>query len=166
MKKRYLPLNAAVIFICGLVLQISYEVSDRAPWSILVSSINDSPWELTKPFLLVYIMWSFIEMSYMRPKLLKYVCSRILSMHMMLMLSCASLFMLRDIVYAPWIIFVCIFICIFLSELLEHILYNSSLRLELFFVPVIISFCVLFGCMLFCSFYPPDFVFFKVNSSL
>lgn len=153
-------LHIAGMFVCGFVLQFSYEVSGGTAWSILVSSINSSPWEWTKPFVLVYMMWSFIEMSCCRPHLLHYVCARILSLHTLTALCLGSLCLLKCWTANDYVILGVIFCCLAAAEFLMWLWYRSKCRFELFFVPIILSLVLLFGCLLFCSLYPlPLFCF-------
>ena len=159
MKKRYILPCAALIFLCGLVLQFSYETSGHVPWSILVSSTSSSPWELTKPYLLVFIMWSFIELSCLRPGLLHFICARIISMHLFVLAGCTLLSVSSLRLCGPYVLCV-MFFCILAAQTAEYLLYRSAIRTELFFVPLLISFGAVFFCILFCSFYPPPFIFF------
>ena len=166
MKKIFILPFGALIFLCGLVLQFSYETSGGAAWSMLVASLSSSPWELAKPYMLVFIMWSFIELSCLRPRLLHFICARIISLFILLMTSCTALLCLGELrVEAPCMLSV-IFICILAAETAEYLMYRSSIRTELFFVPLIISFAVVFFCILFCSFYPPPFAFFRAGSNI
>ena len=151
LKKFFWLISAVCVFLCGVVLQISYEASGHVAWSLVVSSVNNSPWELVKPFILTYIMWSFIELSVLRPSLLHFVCSKIISLHFFVIVSSTVL----CFVIEQSISFVVIFSIIIISELLCYLIYRSKCRIELFFIPIIISFGILFFCILFCSFYPP-----------
>ena len=160
MKKLFVLISCAGIFLSGLVLQSSYEISGHAPWSMLVSSVGSSAWELTKPYLLVFIMWSFIELSCLRPHLLHYLSSRIISMHFFICLSCSAMLLSERLCAAEPGMLIEIFLCILAAETLQAFLYRSRVRTELFFVPLMISFAALFFSILFCSFYPPPFIIF------
>lgn len=161
MRKFFRLISAVCIFLCGTAVQISYEASGHAAWSLIVSSVNNSPWELVKPFALIYIMWSFIELSVLRPSLLHFVCGRILSLHFFVISSsCILCFVNTEIIS-----FAVIFSLIVVSELLCHLMYRSECRFELFFVPIMISFGILFFCILFCSFYPPCIIQFYDRTS-
>ncbi len=156
LKKYFWAASAVFVFICGYVVHIAYEVSDHAAWSLLVSSVNSCAWELTKPFALVYIMYVFIELSYMRPSLVHFVCAKILLLHGFALMSVILLAVSQN-----FLIFPTIFISLLTAEFLSYKLYYSKCRIELFFIPIFISFVVFFGILLFASVYPPPFFPFK-----
>ena len=150
MKKCFWLISSVIVFTCGYVVHIGYEVSNRAASSILVSSINDSAWEMTKPFALVYIMFVFIELSCLRPSLLHFVCSKIIMLHGFAFLSVILL------EFFPKIPFLVIFISLCIAEFLSYRLNNSKCRIELFSIPIFISFVLFFAVLLFASVYPPN----------
>ena len=82
--KKYFPfIGSAVIIVCGGLLHYSLLLSDRAAWSLIVSSVNDSAWELFKPVGFVYIFWIIIELSYLRPSLMHFVCAKTIGMYVL-----------------------------------------------------------------------------------
>ena len=150
MKKYFWLISSVIVFVCGCVVHIAYEVSNRAAWSILVSSNNDSPWEMTKPFALVYIMFVFIELSCLRPSLLHFVCSKIIMLHGFALLSVTLLEIFGKI---PAVL---IFVSLCVSEFLSYRINSSKCRIELFSIPIFISFVLFFAVLLFASVYPPN----------
>ena len=150
MKKCFWLISSVIVFICGYVVHIGYEVSNRAAWSILVSSINDSAWEMTKPFAIVYIMFVFIELSCLRPSLLHFVCSKILMLHGFAFMS---VILLKIFPKTPFLV---IFVSLCVAEFLSYSIDKSKCRIELFFVPIFISFVLFFTVLLFASVYPPN----------
>lgn len=156
LKKLFVIISTVTIFSCGYVLHMSYSLSGAAAWSLIVSSVNSSPWELVKPFVIVYIMWCFVEMSVLRPSLLHFVCTKILSLHMFTIASTSILCFIQDEMVSIGLIFLILFI----AQVLAYFMYRSECRYELFFVPIMVSFAVLFAFILFCSFYPPQFLHF------
>ena len=152
LKKYFWAASAISVFICGYVVHIGYEISNHAAWSLLVSSVNSSAWELTKPFALVYILFVFIELSYMRPSLLHFVCAKILLLHGFALMSVILLGISRNFLIYPTI-----FLSLLTAEFLSYKLYYSKCRIELFFIPIFISFAVFFFTLLFASVYPPPF---------
>lgn|GEM_PF-3853286 len=141
-------------FVCGFVLHIAYGCSGGASWSLLISGVNNSPWEWTKPFVLVYLFWSFIEMSCHRPHLLHYVSIRILSAHLFLLLSLTALSIMRLFVNDEWAYCSMIGVCLCAAETAGWIGYDKKCRFELLIVPLLISLGLLFFSLLFCTLYP------------
>ncbi|MBQ9461743.1 MAG: hypothetical protein IJU51_07520 [Clostridia bacterium] len=159
MKKPALPISVISVFLCGFVLHISYEASGHSAWSMLISTVRQSPWEIVKPFGLVFIMWSFIELSWFRPHLLRFVCARIMALIVFVTGSCTAL--CTFYYTGGWKRLGLIFLCLTLSELLQYVIYRSGKRTEIFFIPLIISFGTIFFAFLFCTFFPPDMPFFR-----
>ena len=149
-KKYFWLISSVMVFVCGYVVHIAYEASGRAAWSILVSSVNGSPWEMTKPFSLVYIMFVFIELSCLRPSLLHFVCSKIIMLHGFAFLSVILLAVFGKTT------FLVIFVSLCVSEFLSYGINKSKCRIELFWIPIFISFVLFFAVLLFASVYPPN----------
>ena len=155
MKKTSLPINVMGMLVCGFVLHISYEASGHAAWSLLVSTVRHSPWELVKPFGLVYIMWSFIEMSCLRPHLLRFVSCRMVALVLFVIMGNLLLWGFGDACKNEWAGLLWVATALLSAEVVQLILYNRGIRTELFFVPLVAAFVVIFFALIFCTFYPP-----------
>ena len=161
MKKIFAFVGAAVVFVFGFVLHISYITSGGTVWSVLISSVNGSAWETLKPFALAYIMWIIIELSYLRPSLLHFVCAKIIMLYFLAFLFIAYCLIVRNFIDGLFckILFYCgIYAILCVVQLLSYRLYKSAVRIELFYVPILLSlflFCVM---ILLFSVYPPHFV--------
>ena len=160
MYKRFWLIGTLSLFLCGFVLHIAYESSGAAAWSLLVSGVNNSPWELVKPFAIVYMMWTFIELSVLRPSLLHFVCARIISLLFFILSSLSVLSAVYLFIAEKWLSLAVLFVLTFISQALCNRLYASKCRFELFWLPLIASVFVVLACILVFSFYPPTFVFF------
>ncbi len=160
MYRRFWLVGTAAVFGCGFVLYLAYLTSGAAAWSLLVSSVNRSPWELVKPFALVYLLWSFVELSVLRPSLLHYVCSRILSLQLFVWVTSVLLCVIPSSIQQEWLQLSVIGSMLLLSQAACAGMYRSSRRWELLALPIFISFFLLFGCLLFCTVYPPHFPLF------
>lgn len=159
MKRGFALTGATVILIFGLVLHFSYILSGGTVWSILISSVNSSAWETLKPFAISYIMWIVIELSCIRPSLLHFICSKIIVLYFLaflVMIYCLLIQKLVDNTLISRIIFWSgIYIILIFVQLLSYRIYKSEVRIELFYVPILLSlflFCVM---ILFFSLYPP-----------
>ncbi len=153
-RKYFWTVSTVGMFVCGYVIHIAYEVSGHTAWSLLVSSVGSSPWEMTKPFALVYILWTFIELSCLRPSLLHFVCARIFMLHGFAVMSVSMLFFAPKNDMVPYL---CIFSALAIAEYLSHWLYGTKYRMELFWIPIFISFVGFFTMLLFASVFPPPF---------
>lgn len=150
-----------MIFCCGLILHWSYAASGGAVWSVLVSGVNDSPWETIKSFVIVYGAWFFIELSYLRPSLLHFTASKIIAMHLFIFIGCGLILAVRIFTFNEAADLIMVLISAAVSMLLSSKLYASRIRTELFIVPLLISLALTVGCVLFCTFFPPPLVIFR-----
>ncbi len=143
------------IFIFGLFLSLGYILSEGAAWSIIISSVNGSAWELTKPFIIILIFSVFLDLSCLRPSLLRYVSDKLISIGIFTFMSLTGLRLLNTIFsgavtfYPELIRYSYIFICICISQLVLYTLYNRAVRTELFFMPLLAGLAVLLGFILF-----------------
>ena len=155
MKKTQFAFNAVMMSVCGWVLHNSFAASGAAAWSFVISSVNHSPFETIKPYTLVFIMWTFIELSCMRPRLLHFVSVRILSLFAFVCLSLSALCLFAGYLSDQRINTAVMIISLVCAEVLQFFAYRSKIRAELFFVPLMTGFGVIFFALIFCTFYPP-----------
>ena len=154
-RRSYCFLLCTGIFISGLILSLGYLLSEGAAWSIIISSVNGSAWELTKPFIIILIFSAFLDLSCLRPSLLRYVSDKLISIGIFTLLSLTGLRLLNicfsgTLTFPPELIrYPYIFICICISQLVLYTLYNRAVRTELFFMPLLTGLAVLLGFILF-----------------
>ena len=163
MNRIFAFIGAAVVFAFGFVLHISYITSGGTVWSMLISSVNGSAWETLKPFAIAYIMWIVIELSYLRPSLLNFVCAKILMLYFMavLMIVYCLIFsgFVNDILYEI-IFYSGIYLILCIVQLLSYRMYKSDLKIELFYIPILLSLFLFCFMILLFSVYPPHFIAF------
>ncbi len=159
-RKYFWVVSTVCIFLCGMVLFVAYELSNHAAWSILVSAVNGSPWEYSKPFSIVYIFWTFIELSCLRPSLLRFVSAKIMGLALYVFFANGVMWLAQTFSREYMLMFLVIFVCILLTNWLSYGLYQRSVRCEIFFVPLIFVFWILFGMILFCTVCPMTFPIF------
>lgn len=78
---------SGVVFVsaAAVVLHFLFEWSGKPLWSTLFSAINESVWEHIKIFTLPYVVWSFIELCWVRAPFRKFVSAKVLSLYFMLL---------------------------------------------------------------------------------
>ena len=161
-KKYFSVISSAVVFGFGLLLYYSGEMSDHAAWSLIVSGVNHSAWELFKPFALSYISFIIIELSYLRPSLLRFVCSKITGLHMLcaftLAAGCICRLLPDEIFFAAMP--TAAGAGVLISELSSYCLYKKGIRTELFAVPLLLSLAAMIFLLIILTFYPPHFIIF------
>lgn len=154
-----------MILAFGWLLHCSPLISDRAAWSMIIGSVNLSAWELYKPFAIAYIFWILIELSYLRPHLLHFVCSKLTGMFVL----CGAVLALSAIfcrfIFYPCIRLIIVAAGIIAAQTVSYLLYASNFPVEAMKVPLILSlFCMVF-LLLFLSFYPPHWgIFYDYHS--
>lgn len=155
--KRYFPLiGTAVIFGFGVVLHIAYQLSDRAAWSYIVSSVNFSAWELYKPFGYSYIFFIIIEFSYLRPSLISFLSAKLIGMYVLCAVILSEAMLCRFIPLNPLISqLAAAAIGIISAQFAGYKLYASNLRTDYFIIPLIVSLCAMIFLLLMLSFFPP-----------
>ncbi len=160
-KKLFPYLSAVLIFAAGYVLRISYTFSDRAAWSYIISGVNDSAWENYKPFGIAYIFFIIIELSSLRPRLMHFVCARLLGMYVLC--SCTVILNMIFSRFFPGITelsLVAAAIGIIFAQLVSYTLYKSSFYVEAFRIPLILSLFAMVFMLIVLSFYPPEWEIF------
>ena len=162
--KKYFSIVGAVIMICcAWVIHISIVTYDRAAWSLHVSSINGSPWELFKPLGLVYIFFTFIELSCLRPSLVHFVSSKVIGMYVLCIcaLSAGTVFQYMQEFFPTQRFLIVAVISVFAAQITAYRLFRSEIKVEIFCIPLAVSVLCMLFLLITLSFYPPDMVFFK-----
>ncbi len=163
MKRFFWLIGSAIIFIFGEILHYSYITSNKAVWSILISSVNSSAWEILKPFTIAYIMWIVIELSVLRPSLLHFVCAKIISLYFLVILVivyilCINMFSVGEryeIILLSGICPIILFV-----QFLSYRIYKSKVKIEIFWIPILLSLFLFLIMILFLTLYPPHFIVF------
>lgn len=157
MKKLFPYIGAVMIFGCGLIIHFSYIWSDKAAWSLIISSVNNSAWEIYKPFGLVYINWIIIELSCLRPSLLHFVCSKLIGMYVLCaaVLSVSMLFHFLPVNFSEYTVYAAGGLGIILAQIVGYRLYASKVMCEIFCVPLILSLMAMIFLIIILTFYPP-----------
>ena len=151
-------IGTAVIFVFGTLLRYSLEISHCAAWSLLLSSVNGSAWELWKPYGYSFIGWLLIELSYLRPSLLRFVSAKLIGMWLLCGLLLCSGLLLRFALdqYREILTLSASVLSVLISQLISYRSFENGRHTEIFSAPLIISMIAVVFLLLFLSFYPPD----------
>ncbi|MDD6489717.1 MAG: DUF6512 family protein [Clostridia bacterium] len=161
MNRIFAFVGATVIFVFGFVLHISYITSGGTVWSVLISSVNSSAWETLKPFALAYIMWIVIELSYLRPSLLHFVCAKILMLYVFAVLMIVYCLFVRQFVngiFAEVLFYSGIYAILYVVQLLSYRMFKSPVKTEIFYIPILLSLFLFVFMILLFSVYPPHII--------
>lgn len=165
MKKLFPYFGGIMISAFGWLLHCSPVLSCTAAWSRIVGSVNLCAWELFKPFAIAYIFWILIELSWLRPRLMHFVCAKLTGMLVLCISVLALSMLLCSYMHYPMIRLVIAAAAISSAQLVSYLLYSSSFPVEALRVPLILSLGCMVFMLLFLSFYPPHWgIFFDFHN--
>ena len=151
--KKYMLLAAAVNYLCGMMLRMSFVLSGHAAWSYIISSVNGSAWELFKPFAVVYIAMIIIELSVLRPSLAGFICAKAAGLCILcfLMLLSGTL-----VSYAPSTVFcdTAALFCTFTAQAASYAVYRKVRFPGCFALPAALTISSFVMLIIVFSFYP------------
>lgn len=162
MKKWFPFIGTMVIVGCGAILHYSLSLSGMAAWSFIVSSVNGSAWELYKPVGIVYIFWIVIELSYLRPSLMHFVCSKVVGMYVLCLTALAVGIAVQPLheVFSEMHFWIVALVSVSSAQMTGYGIYRSDVKIEILYVPLLLSILCMVFMLLFLSFYPPHWIIF------
>lgn len=121
--------------IAGTLLHFVYEWSDKAVWSILFGSVNESVWEHVKIFSLPYIVWAIIEMAKIKLPIKKFVVSKTIGLYFLILSVILFFYIYSGILGRSFLIvdIISIVVWVFLAHLISYKLLTSNLNLSQWF---------------------------------
>ena len=147
----------------GILLHYSFILSNSYILTIFFGSVNESLWEHIKVFAFPYIIWSCVELSFVRRSFKKFVVAKICGLYTLILSMTLAFSAYFGFVgkYNFWILDVVISLClIFISYFVSHELLISKWHLEEFFVVAILALAVFLSMYLTFSVIPPEINFF------
>ena len=138
---------------------MSCTLSGHASWSLIISGVNNSAWEVCKPFALVYTGWIVIELSYLRPSLLRFVCAKITGEYVFFLcglISVTACFLLPEQLQQTFAV-MAVSLSVIAAQMVSYFIYNRHIRAELLCVPLLFSFGIIILLLIILTFYPPHF---------
>ena len=70
-----------VIYLIATLLHFVYDLSGGSTLSILFGAVNESVWEHVKIFAVGYVVWSLIELLWVKPPFKKFVTAKTISLY-------------------------------------------------------------------------------------
>ena len=168
-KKRYALVSAAVSFCFGAVIYFSYRISGHAAWSLIISAVNSSAWELFKPFGISYLAFIPIELSWLRPDLRRFICARMAGAYVMAAVILGPAMLCRtpdDRLYYPLAMLIAA-AGETASAIFSYRLYFSRKYISHLILPAVATVLAMVFLILILTFYPPHwgiFYDFRTNS--
>lgn len=147
----------------GVLLHYSFILSDSSILTIFFGSVNESLWEHIKVFAFPYIIWSCVELAFVRKSFKKFVVAKICGLYTLILSMILAFSAYFGFIgkYNFWVLDIIIsFFLIFISYFVSHELVISRWHLEEFFVVAILALAVFLSMYLTFSVVPPKINFF------
>lgn len=87
--KKYEVVCLALSCLGSVLMWYIYKWGSKGVVSAMVSTVNNSPWENTKPLVLVYIFLGIIELGVARPPLRQFVVAKFVGVYIVLLMFIA-----------------------------------------------------------------------------
>lgn len=152
-----------VIYLIATLLHFVYDLSGGSTLSILFGAVNESVWEHVKIFAVGYVVWSLIELLWVKPPFKKFVTAKTVSLYF-LSLSIIVFFYTYNLFTEEPILIVDLlssFIFVALSQFISFKLTESDNEIADYF-PVAILLLMTYFVMFFSfTVFPPKVDLFK-----
>ncbi len=167
-KKSFPAIFALIMLCCAAVLYYSLSLSGCAAWSLIVSSYNNSAWELYKPLGIVYIFFTIIELSVLRPSLAHYLGARVIGMYVLCASALAAGVLLGNVQeqFCGMKFLIVGIISVSAAQTVSYSINDSTIRVEVFAVPLLVSVLCMLFLLIGLTFYPPDWLIFEENVNI
>ncbi len=84
-KFKLLEITGAIFtYLFAVLLHFVYDLTDGSILSIVFGAVNESVWEHVKIFSVGFILWSFIELLWLKPPFRKFVVAKTLSLYILI----------------------------------------------------------------------------------
>lgn len=150
-------------FATGTLLHFCYEWSNRAVWSILIAAVNESVWEHIKIFILPYLFWTIMEISYLRIPMKKTIVAKTIGTYVFAAITILFYYTYSGILGHSILILdiISVFIWVTLAHYISYKLISSNLKLDNFFTISVFALMILISMYLTFSVNPPKMDLFK-----
>lgn len=152
-----------VIYIVAVILHFVYDFTNGSTLSIIFGAVNESVWEHVKIFAAAFVLWSMIELLWLRPRFKRFVVTKVISLSF-LGISIIAFFYTYNLFVSSPILFLDIassIAFVALSQYLSYRLYIGDRELEMYF-PVSVMLLLLYFVMFFSfTVFPPKIDLFR-----
>ena len=152
-----------IIYLIAVFLHFVYDFTNGSVLSILFGAVNESVWEHIKIFAAGYVIWSMIELLWLKPSFKKFVVSKTISLYFLC--SAIIVFFYTYNLFTPkpvlWLDISSSFVFVILSQYFSYKLYNCDKNIGGYF-PVAVTALMMFFIMFFSfTVFPPKADLFK-----
>lgn len=128
-------IGSVFIFLAGTELHFFYEQSGGHVLSILFGAVNESTWEHIKMFIAPYVVWSILELAYLRPSFKAFVVGKVLGLYVFPVGIITLFYSYTAIVGAHFLwadILIALIVCV-LAQCISHKVYFLGKKSARFF---------------------------------
>ena len=155
--------GAPVIYLTATLLHFVYDLSGGSTLSILFGSVNESVWEHVKIFAVGYVLWSVIELLWVKPPFKKFVVAKTVSLYFLSIAIVTFFYAYNLFTKEPilWLDLLSSAVFVILSQYLSYRLITNDNDIEDYF-PVAVLLLMTYFVMFFSfTVFPPKIDLFK-----
>ena len=152
-----------VVYLLASLLHFVYDLSNGSTLSILFGSVNESVWEHIKIFAVGFVVWSLIEILWIKPPFKKFVTAKTISLYF-LSLSIILFFYSYNLFTKEPILIIDLlssFIFVALSQFISYKLTISDNDIADFFAVTVLLLMTYFVMFFSFTVFPPKVDLFK-----
>lgn len=156
-------ISVPFIYLVATILHFVYDLSGGSALSILFGSVNESVWEHIKIFAVGFVLFSVIEVLWLKPPFKKYVTARTISLYFLMLSIIVFFYTYTFITKKPILILDLIssFLLVALSAYISYRILTCECKLEMYF-SIAFMLLILFFVMFFSfTLFPPKIDLFK-----
>ncbi|MBQ8057702.1 MAG: hypothetical protein IJ275_05140 [Ruminococcus sp.] len=152
-----------IIYLTATLLHFVYELSGGSTLSILFASVNESVWEHIKIFAVGFVLWSVIELFWVKPPFKKFVVAKTVSLYFLSMSIIAFFYTYNLFTKEPilWLDLLSAGVFVVLSQYISFRLTTNNSQIADYF-PVAVLLLMTFFVMFFSfTIFPPRIDLFR-----
>lgn len=155
--RRFEIIGAPVIYLIAVFLHFVYDLTNGSTLSIIFGAVNESVWEHVKIFAAGFVVWSILELLWLKPPFKKFVTAKTLSLYF-LSLAIIIFFYAYNLFTDEAVLVVDILssaVFVILSQYISYRLITSDNHIEDYFVVAVMLLMLFFVMFFSFTVFPP-----------
>lgn len=161
--KRLTIIGIPVIYLIATLLHFVYDLTNGSVLSILFGAVNESVWEHVKIFAVGYVIWSIIELLWVKPPFKKFVTAKTISLYFLSLSIIVFFYGYNAILDGPflWLDLLSSAVFVTLAQLISYKLITSENSIEDYFAVALMLLMLYFIMFFSFTVFPPKIDLFK-----